>query len=133
MKPKTLLYILIAIAIVAVVAFIVYQFISGGSGETPPREPGKRAHCRVCRINSFQQQISHRRQMLMPMPRLAQAASSSKFGVISNDPALDYFVNAANTVTLIKPDGTIESIVNRKSTILSGHHNPKYYWCRIFL
>jgi len=44
----------------------------------------------------------------------ASAGSSlaKSFGMISNEPVLDYFVNAANTVTAIEPSGKIVQITN---------------------
>ena len=42
------------------------------------------------------------------------------FGVLSNDPAFDYFVDAQNNVILVQPNGTIEAVANGQVTSLSS-------------
>lgn len=45
---------------------------------------------------------------------------ATSFGVISQEPVLDYFVDAANSVTAIKPDGTIVQIAAGQKTVISS-------------
>jgi hypothetical protein len=45
---------------------------------------------------------------------------AKNFGVISTNPTLDYFVDAANTVTAIEPDGTIIQVVNGHAATISS-------------
>ena len=121
MKPKNLLYILIALAIVAVLAFVIYQLVysvnnnaPGGAGQTGslPAVTGQQF--------PTGNQSGNKTSGVGAFNAGGANASSSKFGIISNDPALDYFVDAANVVTLMKPDGTIESISNGQASVLSN-------------
>jgi uncharacterized protein YxeA len=116
MKPKILLYILIAIAIIAVGAFIIYQLVyRGNNNAIPTGQTGSLPSAANQQFPSNGQTST-----VSTFNTSGINSSSSKFGIISNDPALDYFVDAANTVTLIKPDGTIESIANNKTSVISG-------------
>ena len=120
MKPKNFLYILIAIAIIAIIAFIVYQFIPRGSGTltTGTSQTGS-----LPSVASGQFPSSSQPTQAAPVATFnanGANASSSQFGIISNDPALDYFVDAANTVVLIKTDGAIESIANGKTSVIGS-------------
>jgi hypothetical protein len=118
MKSKFLLYILIALAIVAVAAFIVYQLVYRGNNSSSTGETGQTGSL----PNAVTQQFpsSSQTSTVTAFNANGANASSSQFGIVSNDPTLDYFVNAANTVALIKPDGTVESISNNKTSILSS-------------
>ena len=120
MKPKNFLYILIAIAIIAIIAFIVYQFIPRGSGTltTGTGQTGSLPSVVSGQFPSSSQ--TTQTPTVNTFNTSGVNASSSQFGVISNDPALDYFVDAANTVTLIKTDGTVESIANGKTTAIGS-------------
>ncbi len=42
------------------------------------------------------------------------------FGMLSNDPVLDYFVGAGNTITAIEPTGEIVSIAGGQSTTINS-------------
>ncbi len=120
MKPKTLLYLLVAVAIVAVVAFVAYQFISGGNSGTPavPSQTGLLPSAQNQQFPSGGQAASV--GSFNTSGTGSANTSSSKFGIISNDPALDYFVNTANTVILAEPNGTIESITNGETSALNS-------------
>jgi hypothetical protein len=48
------------------------------------------------------------------------ASSSTSFGIVSNDPALDYFVDSQNNTTIVEPNGVIETISNGQATALSS-------------
>jgi len=117
MKPKTILYILIALAIVAVAAFIIYQLVYSGNGGNS-NATGQTGSLPA--VTSQQFPSSGQASTVGTFNTNETNSSSSKFGIISNDPALNYFVDAANTVTLVKPDGTIESITNNKASVLSS-------------
>jgi hypothetical protein len=115
MKQKNILSILIILAIVAIVAFFAYQFLYRNSAATPGiGQTGTLPIAANQQFSSSSQSGTATSSGLNPAN-----ASSSSFGLVSNDPALDYFVDAANTVTLIEPNGTIESISNNTTTILS--------------
>lgn len=119
MKPKTLLYLLVAIAIIAVVAFVVYQFISSGNSSNAPAGVGQTGALPNTQNQHFPTANQPLSVNVNTNAAFGTSASSSKFGIISNDPALDYFIDAANVVTLVKPDGTIESIANSKTSVIS--------------
>jgi hypothetical protein len=120
MKQKAFLYILMALAIVAVAAFIIYQLVYRGNNVAV--ETGQTGSL----PGAANQQFPTGGQTSTVSTFNANLAntSSSQFGIISNDQALDYFVDAANIVTLIKPDGTIESIANNKTSIVSVSTTP---------
>jgi hypothetical protein len=42
------------------------------------------------------------------------------FGVLSNDPVLDYFIDQKNNITAIEPDGEVITISNGQSTTISS-------------
>ncbi len=44
----------------------------------------------------------------------------SKFGVLSQDPILDYFVDAQNNITAIEPTGEVMAISNGQSTTINS-------------
>jgi hypothetical protein len=118
MKPKTLLYILIALAIVAIGVFLVYQVISRGSGtNSTTGQTGSLP-------STTNQQFPVGSQVSTTTAGTFGAggvnSSSSRFGIVSNDPTLDYFVSSANVVTVIQPNGTIESITNNATNTISG-------------
>ncbi len=117
MKSKFLLYALIALTIVAVVAFIIYQLVYRGNNSTTG-ETGQTGSLPSAANQQFPS--GSQASTTGAFNTSGTNSSSSQFGIVSNDPALDYFVDAANTVTLVKPDGTIESIVNSKTNILSS-------------
>jgi hypothetical protein len=48
----------------------------------------------------------------------------TNFGVISNNPTLDYFVNASNVVTAIQPDGEVIQVSGGNVTTLSSLQVP---------
>lgn len=118
MKPKTFLNILIVIALIALAAFVVYQFVLRGNNNVV----GGVGQTGSLPAVSNQQFPSGNQTSTVSVSNTS--ASSSQFGIVSNDPALDYFVNASNTVTLIKPDGTIESIANNETSMVSGSAIP---------
>jgi uncharacterized protein YxeA len=115
MKQKTFLYILIALAIVAVTAFIIYQLVYQGNNNLLGGLLGQTGSLPGVTTQNFQQTSTS-----AAFNANGTNTSSSKFGLVSNDPALDYFVDPANTVELIKTDGTIETITNNKTNILSA-------------
>ncbi len=121
MKLKKILYILLAIAIIAIVAFVFYQFISRGisGGTTGAGQTGS-----LPATGSQQFPSSGQSTTTTPGTQGTTATSSVKFGVVSDGPALDYFVNNANVVTIVRPDGTIESIANSATSSLSNATIP---------
>ena len=50
----------------------------------------------------------------------ANATLAKNFGVISSEPTLDYFVDAANTVTAIEPDGKIIQVTGGQVSTLNS-------------
>ncbi|MDR3582021.1 MAG: hypothetical protein P4L67_01975 [Candidatus Pacebacteria bacterium] len=50
----------------------------------------------------------------------AQGNLVQTFGIVADGPVLDYFVDAQNTITAIKPDGTVISIAAGKTTTISS-------------
>ncbi len=48
----------------------------------------------------------------------------ASFGIVSNEPVLNYFVDASNTVITVEPDGKIEQIANDQSTYLNSTEIP---------
>ncbi len=127
MKSKLLLYLLIAVAIVAVAAFVVYQLVYRTSNNVPVETGAGQAGLLP---GATSQPFPSTGQPLPSSSAVGTfgasgtSASSSQFGIISNHPTLDYFVSVANIVTLIKPDGIIESIANNETNVLSSSTVP---------
>lgn len=58
-----------------------------------------------------------------PVTTTGNSASSTlarSFGVLANVPVLDYFVDAANTVTAIEPNGVVVQVANGNMTTISA-------------
>lgn len=55
---------------------------------------------------------------------LGEGTPAQTFGMISDGPALDYFVSAQNIITVMETDGSVISITNGTSTILSSSTIP---------
>lgn len=123
MKSKFVLYLLLALAIIAIGAFLFYQFIYRGKINTTAGVVGQTGSLPSTANQQFPAAGSQT-STVNTFNAGATNSSSSKFGVVSNDPGLDYFVDGANTVTLVKPDGTIESISNNKSSVVSSSLIP---------
>ena len=119
MKPKFLLYVLIALAIVAIAAFVIYQLAYRNNGGVTT-QPGQTGSLPVAQNQQFpSNNTGAAPATTFNASGASNASSSSKFGVVSNDPALDYFVTPANIVEIIKPDGTMEVVSNNASTVVS--------------
>jgi len=48
------------------------------------------------------------------------SSTAARFGVISNDPAIAYYVDAENNATIVEPNGFIETITNGQGTVISS-------------
>ncbi len=118
MKLKNLLYILVVVAVMAVLAFVGYQFFLKKGGVTTP-ETGTTGSLPTTGGQQFPSSGQS-----TTTTQGTTTTSSVKFGVVSDGPALDYFVNNANVVTVVRPDGTIESIANSATSSLSNATIP---------
>jgi len=116
MKPKLLLYVLTAIAVVAIAAFVIYQLVYRGTGNAPA-VTGQTGSLPGAANQQFP--LATRTSTVSAFNTSGGNVPSSQFGIISNDPALDYFVSAANVVTLVEPEGIVESIANNVTSVLS--------------
>jgi hypothetical protein len=130
MKSKTFLYILIVLAIIAIGAFVIYQIVYQGSAGTGGGGLpglggllGQTGELPITQNQEFPSSSSLNGSATSTAMFNAGGAnntsSSSKFGIVSNDPSLDYFVTSGNVVELIKPDGTIETISDNTAVVLS--------------
>lgn len=55
---------------------------------------------------------------------LGQGSPTQTFGIVSDGPVLDYFVNAQNVITALMTNGSVTSISNGTSTVLSSTTIP---------
>jgi hypothetical protein len=117
MKSKLLLYLLIAVAIVAIAAFVIYQLVYRGNSNAP--EVTGQTGSLPSAANQQFPSATQTSTVVSTLNTSSAIASSSRFGIISNDPAVDYFVSPTNIVSIIKPDGTIELIANNVTSIFS--------------
>ena len=102
----------------AVLAFVGYQFFLKKGGVTTP-ETGTTGSLPTTGGQQFPSSGQS-----TTTTQGTTTTSSVKFGVVSDGPALDYFVNNANVVTVVRPDGTIESIANSATSSLSNATIP---------
>jgi hypothetical protein len=119
MKPKTLIAIIVFLL---VAAGIVFYFLSraGRGGITTTGTTGSLPSSTT---QTFPSGGSGQGGSVGSSTTGGNAASST-FGIVSNDPTLDYFVDAKNSTTLIEPNGSIETVANGTTTILSSTTIP---------
>lgn len=48
------------------------------------------------------------------------SSTSQQFGIVSNDPVIDYYVDGQNNATIVQPSGVIETVTNGQGTIISS-------------
>ena len=51
---------------------------------------------------------------------LSGSGLTTQFGIVSDEPVLDYFIDAQNNTTVVEPDGKIATIANGQATFLSS-------------
>jgi hypothetical protein len=123
MKSKTFLYLLIVLAIVAIAAFVIYQLVYRvNTSVTTGGAAGQAGSLPFTQGQPFSSSsnIGATSPVAFNAGGANESSSSSKFGIVSNDHALDYFVSPANIVELIKLNGSIETISNNAATVISS-------------
>jgi hypothetical protein len=55
---------------------------------------------------------------------LSNGAPAQTFGIVSDSPILDYFVDVSNTVTAVEPNGEVIAIANGTTTVISSTTIP---------
>ncbi|MDE2018923.1 MAG: hypothetical protein KGJ13_01100 [Patescibacteria group bacterium] len=110
MKLRTLIIIIILVLIVASIGF---YFLLHGNGAPNSTGTGQTGSLPSVGNQQIQNQGANNNAQGV------NNASSSQFGLISNEPILDYFTDSQNRITVIEPDGIIKTIANNQPTIIS--------------
>lgn len=113
MKLRTLIIIVAAAIIIAAIGF---YFLTRGGANTAasPGQTGSLPNV------GTQQTPPGTPKTPTPAGNFSNSTSSQRFGIISNDPALAYSVDNQNNITIIRPDGNIETVANDNATIISS-------------
>jgi hypothetical protein len=130
---KRYIYIIIGIVVAAVVAILVLLFIKSRSSGTTTL-PDETGSLPVVGTQTNTSAASGTSAENNPSTILALPSSSSSstpagsgsgqtsigsFGMLSTDPVLDYFVNAQNQIIAIQPTGSVITISNGQSSVIS--------------
>ncbi len=118
---RTIIYIIVAIVILAVISTLAFLFFSpkntavvtpGGSTGTLPN-PGTLPGTNVGNANGSGNLPSGGNNGI-------GTGTATKFGITSNEPVLNYFVDAQNNLTIVEPNGKIARITNGEAAFLSS-------------
>lgn len=111
MKPRTILSIIVVVLLL-IVAVGLYFLFFGGKATIAPGQTGQTGS------------LPDAGNQSNPGSTANSTATSSvlaeNFGVISDQPTLDYFVNASNVVTAVEPDGEIIQVANGQVNSISS-------------
>lgn len=113
MKKSLLIIIVVALIIVVCIGLYFLFFAS-----KPTTQPGGQAGSLPGA--GTQHNPSNGLGNLPPSTTTAGTGSGKNFGVISKEPVLDYFVNSANVVTAIEPDGKIVQVTNGQVSTINS-------------
>lgn len=108
MKLKNLIIVIVIIFILAGVGLYFLLGRSGTNTAAPSGQTGSLPSTGNQQFPSGQNQGA------------SATASSTNFGVISNEPVLDYFVDAQNRALVVEPDGEIKAVINGQVSVLSS-------------
>ena len=112
MKLRTLTIIILAIL---VAAGFVFYFLTRQKGAAPTTTSGTTGTLPGATTQTFPANATTSAGTSTPTGNAA-----ATFGIISNDPTLDYFIDPQNIATIIEPNGTIETISNGQTTVISS-------------
>lgn len=129
---KRYIYIIIGIIVAAVIAILIILFIKNRSSNGPIISTNTTGSLPAVgtQTNPNATQSSSGQNNLPSVISLGFPASSSttpngqssikSFGILSNSPVLDYFVDAQNDITAVQPNGSIITISNGQSSVINS-------------
>jgi hypothetical protein len=127
---KRYIYIILGIVAAAAIAILVLFVIKGGLGTAAPSTTGTGSLPETGTPGGDNSGIGTGSPIgtlgLPPITTTSSASSVSgqmavqNFGVLSNLPALDYFVDAQNNITVIEPTGEVANISNGQSIVINS-------------
>lgn len=111
MNTRRIIIIAIAVILIIIVAAVAYfLFFASKSAAPQPNETGSLPSTGTQTVTGANGSASG----------TIGNTIGSNFGVISNNPTLDYFVNSSNVVTAIEPDGEVIQVSGGNVTTLSS-------------
>jgi hypothetical protein len=114
-------YIIIGVIVAIIVGLAAFLLISRNQSQiVTPGESGTLPQTGT-QANANNNTVG---QVGLPAGNASQAPLAAIFGVVSNEPVLNYFVDASNTVITVEPDGKIEQITNTQSIYLNSTEIP---------
>ena len=127
MRSKIILYAGIVVAVIVVGALVWYFVFSGSGGTTTTTQTGQTgtlpsagnqtgAGTNGGTASGGGASSSAGTSVTQGLPN-----GSASFGILSNEPVFDYFVDAQNNVTVVEPNGEIARIANGQPTFLSSN------------
>lgn len=128
---KRYIYIIIGIVAVAVIAILVLLFIKNRSANptitstnTTGSLPAVGTQGGANNISS-QGETQNNPSTVISLGTTVSASTTNQttiqsFGILSNSPVLDYFVDPKNNIIAIQPNGTVISISNGQTTVLNS-------------
>jgi hypothetical protein len=125
---KRYIYIIIGIIVIAAIAIAIIFYLKnpssssslfgfGSSGSLPQTGTQGSSTGQQSGVNGSQNTSSTNNAS---SNTAAQGGLVQTFGIVADGPVLDYFVDAQNTITAIKPDGTVIVVSNGSSSTISS-------------
>ncbi len=116
---RRIIYIIIAVVVIVIAVVVAYWFFF--SQQSAPAQSGSSGTLPEAGLQTSSPGAGGASGGIASYPTGGGTTSSAvSFGVISDEPVLDYFVDAQNNVTVVEPDGKIASVVNSQATFLSS-------------
>jgi hypothetical protein len=125
---KRYIYIIIGIIVAAVIAILVLLFIKNRSASTVTTTVGTGSLPAVGTQTTSSSTQGAGSANATPSTVLTLSSNSSTagqtnavtFGVLSNSPVLDYFVDPQNNITAIQPNGQVVTVANGQASIVNS-------------
>jgi hypothetical protein len=125
---KRYIYIIIGIIVVAAIAILVLFLIKNNSANPSASITGTTSTGTLPAAGAQGNNSSGTGVATLGLPPTASSSTPaasgqmavSNFGVLSQDPVLDYFIDAKNNITAIEPTGAVVTISNGQSTTVNS-------------
>jgi hypothetical protein len=114
---RVLIYVFIAVIIIGIIGVIIYFLVH--SGNQSENQTGQTGSLPSTNGETFSQNASGSLPNGGILNNGNSSAATRNFNIVSNEPAIDYFVDSRGGVTIIEPDGKIAAIANNNADTIS--------------